>query len=120
MALAQSKMMCIFTGFFKKWLIRIRYLTLFLRSLLRLIEFQSNFDFRQVSFNFSIILFTRFDMSKPEKHYSEKPMARTLEEIRKCALNQSYSCVHQHLLNVPLGDIVLDELHLMLRITGTT
>ena len=33
-------------------------------------------------------------MSKEEKYYSEKPMARTLEEIRKCAHKQSYSCVH--------------------------
>ena len=57
-------------------------------------------------------------MSKEEKYYSEKPMARTLEEIRKCAHKQSYSCVHPPLLNVPLENIVLDELHLMLRITG--
>jgi hypothetical protein len=64
------------------------------------------------------VLFARFDMSKPENYYSEKPIARTLEEIRKCALKQSCSCVHQPLLNVPLDNIVLDELHLMLRITG--
>lgn len=57
-------------------------------------------------------------MSKAEKYYSEKPMARTLEEIRICARNQSYSCAHPPLLNVPLDNIVLDELHLMLRITG--
>lgn len=45
-------------------------------------------------------------------------MARTLEEIKKCALSQTHSCVHQPLLNIPLENIVLDELHLMLRITG--
>lgn len=57
-------------------------------------------------------------MSKPEKYYSEEPMARTLKDIRKCANNQSSSCAHQPLLNVPLENIILDELHLMLRITG--
>ena len=57
-------------------------------------------------------------MPKAEKYYSEKPMARTFEEIRKCTRNHSYSCVHPPLLNVPLDNIVLDELHLMLRTTN--
>ena len=57
-------------------------------------------------------------MSKPEKYYSEEPLGRTLGEIRKCACNQSYSCVHLPLLNVPLENIVPDKLHLMLRMTG--
>ena len=60
----------------------------------------------------------RFDMSKPEKYYHEKPMARTLDEIRKCALDQKMSCVHQPLIDIHLDNIIIDELHLMLRITG--
>lgn len=63
------------------------------------------------------ILF-RFDMSKPEKYYNEKPMARTLDEIRKCVLDQKMSCVHQPLINIQLENIIIDELHLMLRVTG--
>ncbi len=59
-------------------------------------------------------------MSLAENYYSQKPMARTLEEIRSCACNQSFSCVHLPLLNVPIQNIVLDKLHLMLRITGRT
>ena len=57
-------------------------------------------------------------MSKSEKYYNEKPMARTLDEIRKCALDQKLSCVHQPLINIQLENIIIDELHLMLRITG--
>ena len=57
-------------------------------------------------------------MSKSEKYYNEKPMARTLDEIRKCALDKKLSCVHQPLINIQLENIIIDELHLMLRITG--
>ncbi|CAB3986080.1 Hypothetical predicted protein [Paramuricea clavata] len=42
---------------------------------------------------------------------------RTLDNIRECCLNQTFSCEHPPLLNIPLENIVLDELHLMLRIT---
>ena len=63
-------------------------------------------------------LYFRFDMSKPENYYGQKPMARTLTEIKKCALEQKLSCVHQPLIEIQLENIILDELHLMLRITG--
>ena len=35
-----------------------------------------------------------------------------------CCLNEQFSCVHPPLLNIPLENVVLDEMHLMLRITG--
>ncbi|XP_028417002.1 uncharacterized protein LOC114541217 [Dendronephthya gigantea] len=59
----------------------------------------------------------RFDMSKSQEYYSHPPMSRTLEEIKKCALKQNLSCVHPPLVDIPLQNIVLDELHVMLRVT---
>jgi hypothetical protein len=57
-------------------------------------------------------------MSKPENYYGQKAMARTLTEIKKCALEQKLSCVHQPLIEIQVENIILDELHLMLRVTG--
>lgn len=47
-------------------------------------------------------------------------MHRTLEELKKMhqkAKGENYCCVHPPLLNIPLDHIILDELHLMLRIS---
>ena len=57
-------------------------------------------------------------MSYTQNYYSEEAMVRTLETIKECANSNRYSCLHPPLLNVPLENVVLDELHLMLRITG--
>lgn len=57
-------------------------------------------------------------MSKPETYYLQTPMVRTLENVKDDALRGKCSCVHPTLLNIPLENIVLDELHMMLRITG--
>ena len=57
-------------------------------------------------------------MSKPINFYWEQNIRRTLEEIKRCALKNEFSCQHQPLLDIPLENVVLDELHLMLRITG--
>ena len=57
-------------------------------------------------------------MSKPEKHYSSEEYARSLTKIRKWVLKKEYSCDHPPLLDVSLENVVLDELHLMLRVTG--
>ena len=47
------------------------------------------------------------------------PLVRTLEEIREMSTTSkdNYCCDKQPLLNIPLDHIVVDELHLMLRIT---
>ena len=47
-------------------------------------------------------------------------MARTLVEIRETSTTSkdSYCCDKQPLLNIPLDHIVVDELHLMLRVTN--
>ena len=47
--------------------------------------------------------------------YWETHDCRSLKDIKDCALNH---CQHQPLLEVKHENVVLDELHLMLRITG--
>ena len=64
------------------------------------------------------ILPIRYDMTKSEDFYDMENITRTLDNIRECCLNQTFSCERPPLLNIPLENIVLDELHLMLRITG--
>lgn len=63
----------------------------------------------------------RFDMSKPKDYYNTTPIARTLSEMQEmCSLPQSqcrYSCVRKPLINISLDHVILDELHLMLRVT---
>ena len=51
--------------------------------------------------------------------YNTPPMVRTLEEIREMSTTSkdNYCCDKQPLLNIPLDHIVVDELHLMLRVT---
>lgn len=57
-------------------------------------------------------------MTNPEDFYGMGNIKRTLDNRRECCLNQTFSCERPPLLNIPLENIVLDELHLMLRITG--
>jgi len=56
-------------------------------------------------------------MSKPKEYYWGASLARTLQQLKDCAKAQKYSCQHQPLLEIPLENVVLDELHLMLRVT---
>ena len=57
-------------------------------------------------------------MSKPKDFYWDDSRKRTLEDIKSSAQKQQFSCQHPPLLNIPLENVVLDELHLMLRVTG--
>ncbi|KAK2550530.1 hypothetical protein P5673_028729 [Acropora cervicornis] len=59
----------------------------------------------------------RFDMTKPQNNYWEDHIARKLDGIIEDAKKKRHSCEHQPLLNIPLENVILDELHLMLRIT---
>ncbi len=59
-------------------------------------------------------------MTHPENYYWEIPLVRSLDEILQCVRQQKYSCVHPPLLNIDVHNVVPDELHLMLRITGKT
>ena len=58
-------------------------------------------------------------MSKSKDNYWMVNIKRTLEDIRQCCLKQEFSCQRPPLLDIPLDNIVLDELHLKLRVTGT-
>ena len=52
-------------------------------------------------------------------YYDAPPLRRTLEEMHELSAKKSgenYCCCHKPLLNIPLRNIILDELHL-LRIT---
>ena len=55
----------------------------------------------------------RWDMSKPMDFW-ETNECRSLKDIQDCAKKRMFSCQHKPLLE----NVVLDELHLMLRITG--
>ena len=57
-------------------------------------------------------------MTKPEDFYRLDDIRGTLDDIRRCCLKLQFSCERPPLLNIPLENVVLDELHLMLRITG--
>ena len=50
--------------------------------------------------------------------YWEKHENRSIEDIQTCALKCQFSCQQQPLLHIKLENVVIDELHLMLRTTG--
>ena len=57
-------------------------------------------------------------MSKPMRHHWKQPIAR--DSFEEWTRQNKFACVHPPLLNIPLENVVLDELHLMLRITGNS
>lgn len=57
-------------------------------------------------------------MSKEHDFYWGENIARTLKDIHECVKKNIFSCQYKPLLDVKLENVVLDELHLMLRITG--
>ncbi|XP_067042143.1 uncharacterized protein [Acropora muricata] len=59
----------------------------------------------------------RFDMTKPQNKYWKDHIARKLDGIIEDAKKKRHSCEHQPFLNIPLENLILNELHLMLRIT---
>ena len=56
-------------------------------------------------------------MSKSINYYWGD-LARTLEYVKECAKTNKFSCQHQPLIEIPLENVALDELHLMLHVTG--
>ena len=62
----------------------------------------------------------RWKMDFVLDHYNTPPLLRTLEEMTKMShkkgTQEKYSCEHEPLLKVELDHVVLDELHLLLRI----
>ena len=62
-------------------------------------------------------------MSKPETHYSQE-LAHTITSIKKCALlsrsqpaAKRLGVKHPPLIDIPLNHVIVNELHLFLRIT---
>ena len=59
----------------------------------------------------------RWDMHHDLDYYNSPPMQRTLEEMHNLAgKKKNYCCVHAPILNIELSHVVIDELHLLLRI----
>ena len=60
-------------------------------------------------------------MTKPDTFYDSSPQKRAIEDLRRCCRlkkgNKNFCCINPPLLNIPLDHIILDELHLLLRIT---
>ena len=61
----------------------------------------------------------RWKINNDYNSYNTPPLGRTLEEIWEMSQKskENYCCDKQPLLNIPLDHIVVDELHLMLRVT---
>ena len=61
----------------------------------------------------------RWEMSQPKDFYCTVPMKRTLQEIKDMSKlkTDNFCCIHEPLLNIELDHVILDELHLLLRIT---
>ncbi len=67
-----------------------------------------------------IIFIFRWDMSKVEDYYWNDEMRRTLEDILLCCRKKkdNFGSILPPLLNIKLDNVRVDELHLLLRITG--
>ena len=59
----------------------------------------------------------RWDTSKPIKHYQSVKMKRTLAHIKSMLPLKKFSAINQPLFNIELDHVILDELHLMMRVT---
>jgi len=61
----------------------------------------------------------RWKMDHHFNDFNSPPLARTLQEVKEMLkkLKDNYGCCQEPLLNIELDHIVVDELHLLLRIT---
>ena len=62
----------------------------------------------------------RPNMSHPQEHYEEEPRKRNLEKMKEClkkkTTDERQGCIQAPLINIELDKIVMDELHLILRV----
>ena len=77
-------------------------------------------QFKQVKWQICLIFISigRHDMSKEQNFYWREGITRKNDDMRSDAAKRAFSCEHRPLLNIQLENVVLDELHLMLRVTG--
>ena len=59
----------------------------------------------------------RWDMTKDLDFYNTGELKRTLQEIRNFHNSNKFCCIHLPLFDIELDHVVLDELHLMMRVT---
>ena len=60
----------------------------------------------------------RWDTTKPLDHFNAGDLKRTLQEIKDLHnTTKKFSCKNRPLLEIDLDHVILDELHLMMRIT---
>lgn len=59
----------------------------------------------------------RWDTTKTLDHYNEGEIARTLKKLKEEYKSKNHSCINKSLFDIELDHIILDELHLMLRVT---
>ena len=60
----------------------------------------------------------RWDMNHEEDFYNKPPLQRTLKELKELSKKgrENFCCDHEPLLNIELDHVILDELHLLLRV----
>ena len=60
----------------------------------------------------------RWDMSKPLEYYNEGDLKRTLQQLKDLYnSSKAFSCKNKPLFDIELDHVILDELHLMMRVT---
>ena len=69
--------------------------------------------------NCKVSISERWDMSKPESYYTDPEIesVRSIEEMQSWCLTNSFGCKHLPLINLPLENVIVEELHMILRIT---
>lgn len=60
----------------------------------------------------------RWDMSKPLEYYNKGDLKRTLQQLKDLYnSSKAFSCKNKPLFDIELDHVILDELHLMMRVT---
>ena len=72
--------------------------------------------------NTEILYINSWDTSKTEGYYWSSGKARTLAKNRELSRKSTnnYGCIREPLLHIPIENIRVDELHLLLRVTGNS
>lgn len=59
----------------------------------------------------------RYDMTKDEMYYWGQSMVRSIVDMKKLSTRKfNYGCVRLPLLDIPIDHVIVDELHLLMRI----
>ena len=101
------------------WKVSISILIIVLSVAFPMIIFRTTV-WSQVFIVFLKLILCRWDLSKPEDYYHHVDRRRTLDN-NCCMADKSsgnYGCIRKPLLNIPIANVRIDELHLLLRITG--